>query len=639
LKDNFKDTSDIPIYNSRVVRTYVYYLREFYPNIDISSVLAYSNMEMHQIEDDNHWFTQEQIDKFHEILEKLINDESLPRKVGRYTVSPAVFGYFRNYILGLLGPVKVYEKISRLASNFVKSSEYTCKILGRNKVEITVIPKPGVHEKFFQCQNRIGYFEAIPLIFGYRIPQIEHPECLFKGDKCCRYIIQWQEKTSDRLKRIQKYIAALMLSTNIASYFLLPFGLWLFIFLSSTLGFFALSSYVWHIEKMDLQTSLFNLEHSADALFIQLHANFNQLLLSIEVIRALSTKAQIPEMLNEVLFILQKRLDFDRALILLADEGKNRLNFAAAYGYTPEQESLLKRLSFNLRRPESRGVFVRSFWEKRPILINDLESIKDELSPRSLEFARQVGAKSFICCPILGREGALGIIAVDNMSTKRPLVQRDVDLLSTVGRELGICIENVNLIERRHKQLMNLIQVLASSLDARDPLTHGHSQRVAEYAYGIAKELGLSDEDCEMIKIAALLHDYGKIAIPDAVLRKNGRLSHVEFEYIKKHAQKTREILDMVGFDGAYAEIPKIAGSHHERFDGSGYPDGLRGDQIPLGGRILAVADVFDALTSPRPYREAYTPEEALKIITTAAGTQFDPEVVKAFIRYYQKTV
>ncbi|MEM2145382.1 MAG: HD domain-containing protein [Candidatus Jordarchaeaceae archaeon] len=630
---------NVPFYNSRIIRAYVNYIRDFYPFVDINAILRYSNIEIYQLEDDDCWFTQEQIDKFHEILSRLIDDEDLPRKVGRYATSPDIAGYFRNYVIGLLGPVKAYAKISELAANFVRSSRYECKILAKNKVEINVTPNPGTEEKFFQCQNRIGYFEAIPLLFGYPLPEIEHPECIFKGGKSCRYLIKIQEKQSSRFQKLKNYLAAVLIGVNGILYLFAPTWLALLVSLSSFISYFVLSSYSSYLEKKEILSSLYNLQTSVDAIFAKLNAHYNHLLLTMEIAHILSTKNTLNEVFREVVNILQNRLDFDRGAIFLADPEKTKLNFAVGYGYTEEQRKIIENTSFNLRKPESKGVFVRSFWDKKPFLVSDIDHIKEDLSLHSLEFAKIMGAKAFICCPILYQDEPVGVIVVDNVTSKRPLVQKDVDLLSSIARELGIWIENARLMEAKHRRLLNLIQVLASSLDARDPLTHGHSQRVAEYAYGIAKELGLSDEDCEMIKIAALLHDYGKIAIPDAVLRKNGRLSHVEFEYIKKHAQKTREILDMVGFDGAYAEIPKIAGSHHERFDGSGYPDGLRGDQIPLGGRILAVADVFDALTSPRPYREAYTPEEALKIITTAAGTQFDPEVVKAFIRYYQKTV
>lgn len=627
---------ELRLYNSKIFRSYINYIRNFYPHVNIYEVLKYANMEPHQIEDDDYWFTQEQADKFHEIVEKLTNDKEIARKAGRYGASPDTIGYVRNYILGLIGPEKVYEKISQLAPTFVRSSQYSCTRLGPKRIEIVVTTKPGIHERYYQCQNRIGYFEAIPLAFGYPLPKVEHPECMFSGGKCCRYIIELKEKQSSRWQRLKNIVAAALVGTNGLLYIIFPLEVALSVSLVSFIFYFILNSYAAYVEKKEILGSLHNLQASVDALFAKLNAHYNYLLLTMEIAHALSTKASLSEVLREVVNILQSRLDFDRGAIFLADEERLKLNFAIGYGYDEEQRKILQETSFNLRKPGSKGVFVRSFWEKKSFLINDISLIKDSLSLHSLEFAKRMGAKSFICCPILYQDEPIGVIAVDNVTTKRPLIQRDVDLLASVARELGIWIENARLIEAKHKQLLNLIQVLTSSLDARDTMTRGHSERVAKYAYGIAKELGLSDENCEIIRIAALLHDYGKIAISDSLLYKNGRLSSLEFEDIKKHASKTREILDMVGFDGVYAEIPKIAGSHHERLDGSGYPDGLRGEQIPLGGRILAVADVFDALTSPRPYREAYTPEEALKIITENAGTQFDPEVVKAFIRYCQ---
>jgi len=140
-----------------------------------------------------------------------------------------------------------------------------------------------------------------------------------------------------------------------------------------------------------------------------------------------------------------------------------------------------------------------------------------------------------------------------------------------------------------------------------------------------------------MMRVAALLHDYGKIGIRDSILMKNGKLSIEEREEIKAHVEKTKKILEQINFEGIYKEVPDIAGSHHEKMDGSGYPNGFRGEEIPFGARILAVADFFEAITSKRHYRNSMPLEIAFGLLEKESGKHFDKEVVEAFIRYYHK--
>lgn len=171
------------------------------------------------------------------------------------------------------------------------------------------------------------------------------------------------------------------------------------------------------------------------------------------------------------------------------------------------------------------------------------------------------------------------------------------------------------------------VAALAEAIDARDPYTYGHSERVARIARRLAEALGLDDPFLEMIEVAALLHDVGKIGVEDAVLKKPGRLSQEEFEKVKIHPILSAKIVSQV--EALYPQVP-IVRHHHERFDGSGYPDGLSGKDIPLGARIVAVADTWDAITSDRAYRRAMDFERALREMKRASGSQHDPGVVEA---------
>jgi HD-GYP domain-containing protein (c-di-GMP phosphodiesterase class II) len=187
--------------------------------------------------------------------------------------------------------------------------------------------------------------------------------------------------------------------------------------------------------------------------------------------------------------------------------------------------------------------------------------------------------------------------------------------------------------ENLHAAYLEFVQSLASALDARDQYTAGHSGRVCRFACAIAQAMIFDREELRKLGIGALLHDIGKIGIPDSVLQKPGRLSHEEFDLIKTHPTVGRRILEAVHGFAPYLDVVEL---HHENWDGSGYPHGLRGEEVPLSARIVHVADAYDAMTSDRPYRPGMAAEVAFQILRENAGTQFDPVVVDVFVNVWR---
>jgi putative nucleotidyltransferase with HDIG domain len=192
-------------------------------------------------------------------------------------------------------------------------------------------------------------------------------------------------------------------------------------------------------------------------------------------------------------------------------------------------------------------------------------------------------------------------------------------------------------VDKLNRMYLSTVETLATAIDAKDEVTHGHIRRVQAATVGLAHELGVTDaEMLKAIEAAALLHDTGKIAVPEHILNKPGKLTAAEFEKMKLHAPIGAEILSSIDFP--YPVVP-IVRHHHENWDGTGYPDGLRGTDIPLGARILSVVDCFDALTSDRPYRARMTDEQALQILSDRRGTMYDPVVVDTFVKSYKRIV
>ena len=197
-----------------------------------------------------------------------------------------------------------------------------------------------------------------------------------------------------------------------------------------------------------------------------------------------------------------------------------------------------------------------------------------------------------------------------------------------------LVIQYERRLEVQDKMVRESLDVFSNFVDAKDPYTYGHSRRVARYAFEIAKELGFHNERCKQIYYIALLHDIGKCYVPDEILKKPAALTEEEFEIVKAHCAKGAE---MVKGLSSIPEIQEGILSHHERYDGTGYPRGKKGDEIPLVGRIICVADSYDAMSSNRVYRKKFSKTEALEELRRNSGTQFDPKIVEAFIRALKK--
>jgi response regulator RpfG family c-di-GMP phosphodiesterase len=594
-------------------------------------------MEPYEVADQNHWFTQEQINLFHEKLTELTGTDSIAREAGRYAASTESIGVMRQYVLGMINPSQAYELAGKLVSQFSRSATYETKKINSKTIEIVVTPKEGVKEEPFQCENRIGQFEAISIVFNDHIPKIEHTECIFKDGERCRYIVSWESTFSSLLKRTRNIISFLV--AIVSSIWIVFYPIHMFLHYAPILiiALFLISFFSDRQTIKELKNSIYNLEHSRDDLIQQMDINYNNSLLVHEIGQTISGYMNVKDIISNVVKIMQNRLDYERCVIFFANEEKSRLVFRAGFGYSDKHLAVLQKTEFNLTNPESKGMFVKSFREQKPYLINDINIISGRLSEKSMQFLKDMGSQSFICCPIISDNQSVGILTVDNAKTRRTLVESDLRLLMGVASVIGMSIRNSELHDARTRQLKSILKALAASIDARDPFTAGHSEKVTEYALGICQEMDIPADYAEIVGVAASLHDYGKIGISDALLKKEGTLTAEEYEVIKTHTVKTRSILEQIDFQGSYSQIPHIAEAHHEKLDGSGYPRGLKGMEIPIGSRIIAVADFFEAITAKRLYHDPMPVPEAFKMLRRESDVHFSGEIVEAFINFYTK--
>ncbi len=314
----------------------------------------------------------------------------------------------------------------------------------------------------------------------------------------------------------------------------------------------------------------------------------------------------------------------DAASLLLVDPETEELYFETSTG---EKGAQLKEI----RLKPGQGI---AGWVARKggsLIIDDVS--KDARFNANVDRITGYESRNMVVVPVASKERILGVLQAINKKEGN-FTDEDLEMLETLAHQVGTAIENALLYQEQRETFLGITMALVDALEKRDTYTGGHTRRVCEYSTATARHLGLPEKTLNELHLSAILHDIGKIGVSDQVLQKPGRLEPDEFTEMKRHPEIGAEILEHV------KSLRTLIGGvrhHHEKYDGSGYPDKISGKEIPLVGRIIAVVDAFDAMTSTRPYRTALSHECALKELVDCRGTQFDPQVVEAFLKAYQE--
>lgn len=466
-----------PLYNSRVVKIYMRYLEENYPDLHLDSILKEIGILPYEIEDQAHWFTQDHMDRFYEILVARTGDPHIARKAGRFAALTEGLGAAKQYILGLMSPTPIYLLMEKLYPILSRAASVKTKKLGPNRVEIISIPKSGVVEKPYQCENRAGVLEALAKWFTDKFANVEHPECLHRGDKHCRYIVGWDKTPPLIWKRIRNYFLFGSTCILIFVFVLAPFKVWgPVLFVSAVLSLF-LSFYASLLQNRELTKTIEIQKEAAEDNLVESNIRYNNALLIQEIGQVASKTLAIDELIRNVVSVMDKRLDFDRGMIMLANKEKTRLVYKAGYGQDQNQEIFLRRTQFSLDKPESKGPFVLAMREAKPFLINDIRDIEGTISQRSLDLAKIMDSNSLICVPILYESEPLGILVVDNSKSKMPLKQSDMSLLMGVASQLAISITNamsfkkLEQSESKYRELVETANSIILRMDTSGNIT------------------------------------------------------------------------------------------------------------------------------------------------------------------------
>lgn len=433
---------NILLYNSAVLVTYIDLLKEKYPNVSINKLLEFSRIAPHELEDHGHWFTQEQINRFHEYLTINTGNPQIAREAGRFVVQSKSASLLRQYTAGFVTPSMAYWMMGRISATLSRHITFRVNNIAKNKVEITATPKEGIKEGPFQCENRIGLFEGLNKYFTNKYPSIEHNECINRGDSCCKYIISWEITSAMIWKLIGCYSPILGIVTLLILHFFIPLQSWitysLILALISALSFLVSEK----LAVRDLNKSAETQQSFGDQLMKQFDIRYNELALVKDIGEAASRILDPQVLLNFVTDALQKRLQFNRGMIMIANPEKTKLVYTVGYGYTPEEEILLKSTDFTLTNPNSEGIFYLVYRDMKPFLINDTADIENKLSEKSAKFMKELGIKTFICVPIIYEGKSEGILAVDGTKLTNPLTQSDLSLLMGIAPQIGISLNN-----------------------------------------------------------------------------------------------------------------------------------------------------------------------------------------------------
>ena len=366
-----------------------------------------------------------------------------------------------------------------------------------------------------------------------------------------------------------------------------------------------------------IATSVGQAVHNAQ-LFEKGERQIAELSLINELGKALNSTLDLDAVLHYIVDMISSIVEAERGSLMLFDPESQTLRIAVCKGM---ERQYADDIQFTL----GEGVAGRVAQSKVPLILRDTRS-----DPRYVDKGEDRKALTLICAPIVNKDQVLGVLNCErSLGEHRPFSKEDLNLLTTLASHAGIAIDNARIYGQMIGVYFETIRSLANALEAKDPYTHGHSRRVAKDSVRIAAEMRLPRKKIENLRHAALLHDIGKIGIRDAILFKPGRLTDDEFAQIRQHPALGAGMVEPIEF---LKDVSDVIRHHHERWDGKGFPDGLAGEDIPLGARIVCIADAFDAMTSTRPYREGMSIPVAVEELLRCRGSQFDPAIVDCFV-------
>lgn len=547
------------------------------------------------LSDRNNWVSATVVSRLFARLRLHLGDEQLAFKIGYDSVVHRRFGYIQNIFLRIfLSPAQGLSKAQEVNDRFNRTKHVELLELTKDKAVIRLNWFPGMDHSKDVCLYNQGIYSAITQVWGVKPASVMETQCAFEGGACCEYRLRWQPSSR-------------------------PFGIFTRFFIPR--GLFQDT-----VRELEDDKQLLSQKYrEVQDLTGRLRRKIQELETIHESGKAVVSLLDRRELLNVIMRLTTSSLGYDRSIILLHDEEEQCLVTAASSG--GEIEMMKQFGGYRVPLNRTSNILVRSFNSGKPVLVDDVA--QQGLNQKNL-LLKAFSPTSFLIVPLISRGKVIGVLAADRASRHAPITQEDLDSLAGFGNHVAVALENSRLYQSLEQASLDAIQALAKAVEAKDPYTHGHSERVADYSMRLAVEVGASEKQLLNLKLACMIHDIGKIGITERILHKPGRLDQDEQDAIKHHPVIGETIIRPLKGLG---DIARIIRSHHERYDGLGYPDRLAAEGIPLEARILAIADSYDAMTTTRPYRVPLPEDAVIRELVENRGKQFDPYLVESFLK------
>jgi putative nucleotidyltransferase with HDIG domain len=550
--------------------------------------------------DENNWVPSAVVVKLFENARSILRDPHAAFQVGFESVTDRQLGYIQRFFIATFASIRgVIRTVNQINAKFNTTKDVETVGQTRDGLTVRLHWNPnGVLSKDI-CDFNRGIYAAVPTMWRLKPASVVEPVCHFRGDPYCEFRITWGTRDSvfrgavEALTTRKKHLRAAL-------------------------------------DEIERDKTLLATKYEeVNRLNAELQDKITKLQAINEASRILVSKRETDEFLDMTMKILVRILRFDRAILMMIDHERQELLYLASTGADPQLLESLTHYHIPLGREHNLMVQVANSGE--PILVPDVEAAG--LNPANFILAR-FHPHSFCLCPLRTNDwGVVGVLGADRTTVKEPINVTDLDYLTTFANTIAVSLQRARLDEELKTSYLSSVRALVHALEEKDPDTRGHSERVASIAALIGEEMGLEAEDLERLRIGGYLHDIGKIGVPESIIKNPKSLSKSEFRLIQRHTIKGVEIIEPISFLRSHLNMIR---HHHERYDGKGYPDRLKGEEISLGARIMAVADTYDAMTNARPYRKGLPPAQALKAIKRESGLQFSPDVVRAFEKVFE---
>jgi GAF domain-containing protein len=633
-----EETNNVSCLNSRAILDYV---RRHHPGrvgelfVELPEpYLSQPDLEDFLLDETN-WIPSSLVVKLFENARLITGNPNTAFEIGFESFTNREFSYIQRLFLTIFAsPRGVLRRLNQMNTklNNTKIVELVYDAPGR--AVIRWLWREGVISSKDVCSYNKGIYSAIPTLWRLPPAEITESPCHFDGGPYCEIVLKWS-LSRGRFRSI------------------------LFQFLTRKSSLY---NALEEVEKKETQlkqrfdqldAANRELGEKVTMLGIQgkeLSALNNKLDQKVTMLKALSSATHAivsmqdtQEMLEATMEPIVSVLGFERALIMLVDDSNEFLEYRYGVGDSPEAREKMSGYRIPLSREHN--LMIRVLRKKKPVIVRDVR--RAGLNPANVILA-DFRPTSFVVTPLISEDTVIGLLGADRGACGARVTSNDGEYLSILANSLAtaisrtridqergrIDVERARKVEELKSSYENAVQALVQAIEEKDNYTRGHSERVAFMVVEIGEFLGLPPVEIEFLRFGSILHDVGKIGVPESIVRNHRSLTAAERKIIQLHPMKGVEILKPIAFIQDHMCMVR---NHHERYDGKGYPDGLKGDAIPLGAQICAVADAFDAMTTNRPYRKGLPFKQAAKEIRENCGSQFAPRIADAFLELFDR--